>query len=290
MISDNFSTDNTWDKIKEFTTLLPSMRYVKQNKNIGIKNNIEYVINNSQTKFIWLLADDDELECGAVEIIKNSLNDNKSVILTNFSTINNEGKYLEKKIQNWKVNKLFTINEYNASYEYSNHSYGLISSVILNKEKWINLPEVYKKDVISEFNFLLWVPGLFTIGESYYISEPLIKFRKYKKKWESEGSYIDTFMIDHVVLPETFKMLIDAGYCKNTIKKSMIKNASGIYQSIYAIKKYNDSIKLSLWLKLIYYYKFNINIFIAFLLYLAPKSIVINISKYKLFQKYKKRI
>lgn len=266
------------------------MKYIRQNKNIGIKNNIEYVINKAQTKFVWLLADDDELESGAVKIIKNTITDDISVILTNFSTINNEGIYLQKKVQNWKENKLFKSNDYNASYEYSNHSYGLISSIILNKEKWINLPELYKKDVIYDFNFLLKVPGLLATGESYYISEPLIKFRKYKKKWENQDSYIDTFTIDHVVSPKIFKMLIDAGYCKKTIKKSMIKNLSGIYQSIYAIKKNNDSIKLILWLKLIYYYKCNIKIFIAFTLYLLPKDIVTQISKFKLFQKYKKRI
>jgi glycosyltransferase involved in cell wall biosynthesis len=62
IVSDNCSTDNSQEIIQEICRSHPEIKYHRQERNIGMIANFEYVLRNSQGKYFMWVADDDALE------------------------------------------------------------------------------------------------------------------------------------------------------------------------------------------------------------------------------------
>lgn len=61
VISDNNSSDNTSEVVREFQAKYPNITYRKNSDNLGVDRNIVQVVEMSQGKYVWLLGDDDAL-------------------------------------------------------------------------------------------------------------------------------------------------------------------------------------------------------------------------------------
>lgn len=66
IISDNCSTDNTEQVVLDIAKHHPAIRYHRQERNIGMIQNFEYVLRNATGKYFMWIADDDELEKGVL--------------------------------------------------------------------------------------------------------------------------------------------------------------------------------------------------------------------------------
>ena len=60
LISDNCSTDNTEQLVKEFTD--PRLRYFKQSVNIGANNNFNFCLEQARGSYFHLFMDDDQID------------------------------------------------------------------------------------------------------------------------------------------------------------------------------------------------------------------------------------
>lgn len=67
LISDNASTDGTQEYCAQLKTRYTSVRYFRQQENLGPESNFEFLIKNVLGKYILILADDDYLEPEAIE-------------------------------------------------------------------------------------------------------------------------------------------------------------------------------------------------------------------------------
>jgi glycosyltransferase involved in cell wall biosynthesis len=66
VISDNCSSDNTYGVVQEIKQEHPELNYVRQEKNIGMMANFEFVLRKATGKYFIWLADDDILEAGVL--------------------------------------------------------------------------------------------------------------------------------------------------------------------------------------------------------------------------------
>jgi glycosyltransferase involved in cell wall biosynthesis len=66
LISDNCSTDNTKEVLLDICKDHPEINYHRQEKNIGMIPNFEFVRKNSKGKYFMWVSDDDALEPGAL--------------------------------------------------------------------------------------------------------------------------------------------------------------------------------------------------------------------------------
>jgi glycosyltransferase involved in cell wall biosynthesis len=66
-ISDNASTDGTYNIVKRFQEQYPHIFYSCNKTNLGPDRNFERVLKMSESRFAWLFSDDDQLTDGAVE-------------------------------------------------------------------------------------------------------------------------------------------------------------------------------------------------------------------------------
>jgi glycosyltransferase involved in cell wall biosynthesis len=96
LISDNCSSDNTFEICKEFSQQDKRISVVRQDKNIGAPNNFKFVLSQANTDFFMWAAFDDHWEPHFLEKCLNAFrNHNVGMTFSNTFTISNpaEQKY-----------------------------------------------------------------------------------------------------------------------------------------------------------------------------------------------------
>ncbi len=66
LVSDNCSTDGTWEYLVEQARHHPALRVHRNERNIGAEANFHQLPGMSRGKYVWLLGDDDFVEPGAL--------------------------------------------------------------------------------------------------------------------------------------------------------------------------------------------------------------------------------
>jgi glycosyltransferase involved in cell wall biosynthesis len=95
IISDNNSTDNTYEICKEFVQKDNRFKYYKQAINIGPKKNFEFVLNNTKGKFFMWLGDDDYLDKNYLStIVPKLLKDENLALASGYARYYSHGKLI----------------------------------------------------------------------------------------------------------------------------------------------------------------------------------------------------
>ena len=81
LVSDNNSEDNTFDVVNSFILSGYDLIYNKNKSNIGMDMNFRYCFNNTKSKYVWILGDDDFILDGALNEIITILNNDDLGIL-----------------------------------------------------------------------------------------------------------------------------------------------------------------------------------------------------------------
>ena len=127
LVSINASTDNSEEICKKYT-MYNYFNYYIQPENIGYDANVNSIVTNSMTPYVWLSSDDDLItEKGILKAIEILKKDKPSYIFINHDKSPLKNNDREYKIYN---DREMFINE-------MRFSCGLISSNIVFKEYWI---------------------------------------------------------------------------------------------------------------------------------------------------------
>jgi glycosyltransferase involved in cell wall biosynthesis len=82
-ISDNCSTDNTAEVVKEFQARLPHLSYSCNETNIGADGNILHCARLGRGRYHWVMGDDDSICPGALPYILDCLKKNQPALFIN---------------------------------------------------------------------------------------------------------------------------------------------------------------------------------------------------------------
>lgn len=72
-VSDNFSTDETWSVINKYQKNGLNLKYVRQPKNFGFVENLNFALQMADGEYCWLMGDDDAFRPGAISYMANLL-------------------------------------------------------------------------------------------------------------------------------------------------------------------------------------------------------------------------
>lgn len=125
IISDNGSTDNSEKICKEFMIQEKRIKYFKQEKNFGVMNNYQFVLNKARFEYFLWTAVDDEIFPEYIEknlriLIKNrniACSSSRSELFSEEKIINKKG--ILEKILSWYKNKHGYQDTYSAHGEYN---------------------------------------------------------------------------------------------------------------------------------------------------------------------------
>lgn len=93
-ITDDSVDDTNKEIIEKLYQEYKYIKYYKNKQNLGIDANIINSIDLSESEYVWIIGEDDQLAPGAVTTILNILDKNSpSFLCTNYSYVNNDFTY-----------------------------------------------------------------------------------------------------------------------------------------------------------------------------------------------------
>ena len=263
IISDDASTDSTLKILKEYEEKDSRIEVYGHQKNMGLSNNIEFLIGKVRSEFFMFADQDDVWELDKIEKTFNKLQEtNSDLVFTDLEVTNSRLKTIAPSY--WKLkgfeNKIKKYNNFESLY-LNNFITGC---TMLVKSKWINdflpIPKT-SKYILYDYWISLVVSQN---GKMAYIDSSTIKYRQHKKnqvgsKMKSEelnsldeirNLFIDV-KIDHF---KTF--IVNENIFKNKEIIKLNHKALNYFEKLKEVKKINFS-NWSLFFKLYKYEDFS---------------------------------
>lgn len=94
IVSDNCSTDDTSDVVKRYIENGINIRYIRNERNLGMDGNFVSCFKKASGSYIWLLGDDDYLYPGVLNDILTILS-NSNIGLLHLKALNNKNQIIE---------------------------------------------------------------------------------------------------------------------------------------------------------------------------------------------------
>lgn len=206
IVSDNCSTDSTWAELEKFRqTSKISIFIYHQEKNIGLKANALFTLNQSTSPYVMYLGDDDFIsseylsEC--LHILKNDTQ--TSVIIPNYIPVSPEGKLVGPSRQPIGPTLLFKPG-FESVLQNSWKGHQLSGLVLKRKDLFLDY-ERYKVDNIYLFIFFVAISGL--KGNTYLITQNPVEVTQptEKKDWGyGNDGLVNQIFDNYKKLPVTY--------------------------------------------------------------------------------------
>ena len=156
IISDDASTDSTPDICKEYLSKDKRIRYIRQEKNIGISSNFHFVLHKANSEYFFWAAQDDKTLPGFIEKNLEALDNNKNIICS-VSKIKFVGKIIDdlmitkKDSQFRKIEKKIRKNLANANTQsiYGNYE-NKVRKFLMNHGSSLAMYGIYRTDVLKK--------------------------------------------------------------------------------------------------------------------------------------------
>jgi abequosyltransferase len=191
VISDNASTDNTGEVVKEVKkqTSIPIV-YFKHSKNQGADTNYLKVIEIANGRYCWLLGSDDKLEPGAIEKMLKEIETGIDIFYVN--NYNYDAAMSKKSFTTHslaRVDKDIVYTDYRSCVKDMGGMFGYISALIVNRDKWLAVKDV-KQFIGSAYVHVYIVYMMLYSGSSAkYIHAPLIGWRSGNDSFLENGVF-----------------------------------------------------------------------------------------------------
>ena len=242
VICDNFSSDNTEEFCLKIAENDKRLKYYRNNKNLGISQNIYKCVFNANSEYIYFLSDEDEFNSEMIDRAFNLLNSNYSAILSSVYDIHNNNFYIERNTQFFK----------NFNYDLIMQMHTYISGIIV-KKSCLNLEvlEILAKNPKNIYQHIPTMLMCFLKGNCYVTSEILCN-KGLQEFRSSNNSFIsDEFISKSKGLPfyhptnRVNQILFFSDMTKsittNTDQRNIIYKYFG-YWSVYTLYS-NDSLR-----------------------------------------------
>lgn len=207
VISDDFSTDNTFSIVKSFQKKCALIKVYQNKKNLGMDGNFHKVARLATGKYVWFCGQDDLLCDGVVkQAIKMVHNKNIGMLNLNFSQYDhNMEKCLTKSFFDESTFNKKLVQSSDELYFDSPHEYysvytqppSFLPSVVMLREYWLtsDIRQFYGTFFVQVGVLLLNMHkhriGVFNI--------PLIKGRIPNDQWQGDGSKLFEVMTGDLV-------------------------------------------------------------------------------------------
>lgn len=223
IVSDNASSDGTEQWVRSWIERHPNalIRYFRNDNNVGVDANTDAAVRRATGIFVWLFADDDFLERGAIPRVYSLLEDNKDVVFAfvNYSVIV-EG-FRERSscspTNTARVRGLELIAK-------TQFAFSFVSSCIFRREHWLSLNA--SQYIGSNWIVIFMARDILLLGDALLIAEELIRMngldlRVSRKEKRSEGCALDWYVIAHLNFLNFASSLKDARYPDQVVREAI---------------------------------------------------------------------
>lgn len=217
-VSDNASTDDTQEYMLDLISKYDFIKYHRNDRNMGIAYNFDYVLKMAETEYAWLLGDDDEiLENGLIKVIEILTKYKPDICVVNGINLDNEKiiKGIPSKIytdKNMILSDLGQHMSWISTLIYSNKMINKINIARIKTNAFPHLIEIFRY-FNKECNL-------------YWNSISSVKIQK-SSEVRYYNNHLDYFIKDW------YNITVQIGNYRNNAKQIFIKN---ICNSLYSFR------------------------------------------------------
>lgn len=225
VISDNASTDQTPEIIREYQKKHPFIKYFRNEGNLGADRNFDLAIRRSTGEYVWLFSDDDKMAPEAIRKVLNVIHSQKdlAVIVVNYSIFDEKlGKIIRDRVVSEYNNILFESAD--DFWDKLDILSAFVSVNIVRRSLWngSNVEYFYSTNWVHVGVIISILAG----RKSFFISTPLVQLTSGPTSWENGGNGLRYAMM----LEDVFYTMDKLDYHKSTsdkILKSFFNRLSG---------------------------------------------------------------
>ena len=212
LVSDNCSSDLTRDFLHKNLTYLPEyLKIIRQESNLGLVGNVNFLFNHSNSEYVWIVGDDDLIEDGAINhLLQEIEKSRRSFYLLNFKCeINGEIKedYFLKKDNPEDLYKDGTTG-----------GFGLISNEVFNKKDFEKLFHIDTSgDATLMYPLARTFYGLFVLNGSILYDKIFLLHHAGDYSWMKKYHEVQS-IYSWIAIHELLKPLVSKEIFKSLLK------------------------------------------------------------------------
>lgn len=241
-VCDNHSEDGTLEMLAWYKTeRFPKLYYRQNPSNLGFDRNLINCVAMADTRYVWLLSDDDLIEKNAIKDIIAALAADPGVLLVNSGTYNvTFTTQVEESHAPLNQDKLYHVGQHRELLRDLGHYATFQGAIVIKRDAW--LPEIHgMQDArIMDRGFIHWWV-LFRYAPStktQFVSRPMVKVRLNNASWSAKTYQTLNTDFSQVVwsLPETaypsnVKTRICPRHTDLSVKTALFYRCLGWYDS-----------------------------------------------------------
>ena len=182
VVLDGASTDNTEEVVRTLQATLPSLRYIRQDKNGGVDRDYDAAVGHARSNYCWLMSDDDLLRPGAVDRVLHEIKNNYSLIVVNSEVRSlNLAELIDANRLQLFEDRIYPCKEFEALFAEVSGYLTYIGAVVIRRELWLGRHrEPYFGSNFIHVGVIFQQP---LPNDTLVISEPLISIRFGNTQW-----------------------------------------------------------------------------------------------------------
>lgn len=271
LISDNASNDCTQEVVNRFIANCLTIRYVRNEKNLGYDGNIDSIVKKAQGQYVWFLGCGEQIKEDALaRLIFKLQNTNYTNIVLDFDIYDaRKDKIVEDRIYNFDTDIVIK-----GKNDFSQNKYGpAVSSNIVNKKLWDDI--AHEKFVVDGWCHIERILSMIALNDySETLISPNPYFTLYREAdgwWTRPNSYLLLLLLLHI---KVIRAMLKKGYDKGVVKQLELKQSRiALLIAIVQSKELGMNLNRKIIKDLVDIFQYNLFFwFIAFPLLLLPKS------------------
>ena len=260
VISDNCSTDDTFQVVQRYMQEYPYIKYSKNAENLGFDGNVVKMDELVDTEYCWLFGDDDIINPGAIDMVLKALKYEYDLVVVNASLNSLDlSKQITYRHLGISEDKFYGGEEIEKAFLDLVLYTSFIGGLIVKKELWKKID--YTKYLKTGFVHVgISFEYLNHESKIYYVSTPLVTIRLGNSGWSKNSFEIWYILWVKAInsIPnfnDNLKQKVCVDFRAISITGYLIQRAKGVFRTDvfnrFFINNTSISMKKKFWLRLI---------------------------------------
>lgn len=186
VVVDGASTDNTYERMTEFKSRHPYVRYVREAQNSGIDRDFDKAVSYAEGEYVWLMTDDDLMVPGGLQRVLEVLDGRYELVVVNSEVRNADlSKVLNTRLLDVVQDNEYTSDEREALFVDTARALTFIGGVVIRRQVWLaRQRSAYYGTLFVHVGVIFQSPP---IGRVRVIADPVLQIRYGVAMWTSRS-------------------------------------------------------------------------------------------------------
>ena len=220
LIIDDFSCDETGDVLRQFSSSMPSLRFIENQSNIGLDENFIKLAQHARGDYIWFMGDDDRVEPGGLRLVLDAIDKWPDAAGMTLGVID----YDVALRSVWGIRTMPETQLMHGTaqtFAAAIHLLGFMSALVVKRSLWTRACNRYPLDGFKNLYLQVYVVGkmIDEAGVWLILNEPCVGFRTSNDQYFDKFGLVRRLEIDI----DAYTAVIDGLFPKNPALRRELK-------------------------------------------------------------------